>query len=62
MKITPSFPFYPHEGTVEWTALERALDDLEARGAIRPFVGKRLILFVLCRALERANANRGVPA
>ena len=62
MKTIPSFPYYPHENTVEWTALETALDDLEARGAIRPFVGKRLILFVLCRALERATAGRGVPA
>ena len=47
--------YYPYEDTLAWTALARALGDLEQRGCLRLVDGPRPLLSALCGALDRAG-------
>lgn len=48
-------PRYPYEDTRTWDALRSAIAQLERAGALRLIEGERIVLAVLCRALDRAG-------
>ena len=55
MHIALGVKAMPYEDTRTWNALRDAIEQLEQRGALQLQCSERLILSVLCGALDRAG-------